>query len=189
MSKTLFKITDGVFALDLVGDTDDPAWQAPAGAVLPDVDVTDYDAATTGFGCQVVTGVLTSTPNQTSENIDGTWCDLPETVAVVGEDTFSVAWDYYQDPNIVGLSAYLYEHRGKRAYLYFGAGGDGTPPTAVGVVTLSSGSIGGGRNAARSQVTFPFERAPDIQFGTATAGRIVFGNKDTPAVPVPPAGP
>lgn len=185
MSKTLFKITDGKFALALVGDADDPAWQAPTGGVLPDVAVADYDTETASFACQVVTGVLTSTENVTTENIDGTWCDPPEVAQIVGEDSFAIEWDVYQDPNVVGLNAYLYEHRGKRAYAYFGAGGDGVPPTAVGVVTLKSASIGGGRGAARAQVKFPFERAPDIQFGTATAGRVVFGDKDTPPVDVP----
>jgi hypothetical protein len=189
VSVTLFKIEAGVFGLALV-DTAAAGylatWQAPGGAVLPDVDLSDYDPLSDGFSCQVVTGVLTATENVTTENIDGTWCDLPSVAQIVGEDSFAVAWDAYQDPqDRDGLTAYCYQHRGERAYVYFGAGGDGVPPTAVGVVTIKAMGIGGGRTSARSQVTFPFDRAPDIQFGTATSYRIVFGDKSTPPVLLP----
>lgn len=186
MSKTIFKITDGKFGMALVGASDPATWQAPAGAVLPDVALADYDAATAAFACQVVTGVLNATENVTQEQLDGTWCDLPETQTIVGEDTFAVALDVYQDPTLAeGLTSWCYEHRGKRAYLYFGAGGDQVPPVAIGVVTVKSMGIGGGRSAARSQVTFPFDRAPDIQFGTVDAWRVVFGDKDTAPVDGP----
>jgi hypothetical protein len=190
MSKTVFRVTAGVLAFDLVdtaavGYLD--SWQAPDGAVLPDVDPTDYATAGESFQCQIVTGVLTSTPNSTTENLDGTWCDLPEVVTVVAEDTFAVALDVYQDPTLPdGLSAFLYEHRGRNAYAYIGMGTNpGTPPIAIGRVTLSAASIGGGRQAARAQVTFPFKRAPDVQFGTAAAWRIVPGDR-SPAIPGPP---
>jgi hypothetical protein len=189
VSKTLFKIEAGVFGLALV-DTAAvgylPTWQAPMGGVLPDVALADYDPLSDGFSCQVVTGVLTATENVTTENIDGTWCDLPSVAQIVGEDSFAVAWDAYQDPNDRdGLTAYCYQHRGEKAYVYFGAGGDAVPPTAIGVVTIKAMGIGGGRTAARSQVTFPFDRAPDIQFGTTTSYRIVFGDKATPPVLLP----
>lgn len=189
MSKTLWKIENGVFALALVDTAAvgyDPAWQAPDGGTLPTVRVADYDPETAGFGCQVVTGVLTATENVTTETVDGTWCDLPESRQVVGEDSFGVAWDVYQDPTVAdGLVAYCYEHRGKQAYMYFGAGGDGVPPTAIGVVTIKAIGIGGGRSYARSQVTFPFDRAPDVMFGTAADWRVVFGDKETPPVDGP----
>jgi len=189
MSKTVFRIENGVLAFELV-DTAAvgylPSWQAPTGAKLPAVDVADYDTSTDSFQCQVVTGVLTSTPQSTTETIDGTWCDMPESVIVPGADTFNVALDVYTDPNTVGLSAYLYEHRGKDAYVYLGMGlNPGDPPVAVGVATLAAASIGGGRAANRAQVTFPFKAAPDIQFGDATASRVVFGDGSTP-VDVPP---
>jgi hypothetical protein len=190
MSKTIFRVENGVLAFDLV-DTAAvgylPTWQAPAGAKLPDVDPADYDTSPQSFGCQVVTGVLTSTAQSTTENLDGTWCDLPEVVTIAGEDTFSAVMDVYQDPTVaLGLSAWLYEHRGQDAYVYFGMGpGAGQPPVAVGVVTLSSVSIGGGRQAARAQVTFPFKAAPDIQFGTTAEWRVVFGDR-SPAVDGPP---
>lgn len=189
MSVTLFKIEAGVFGLALVDTAAvgyDPAWQAPMGAVLPGVDMSDYDPLSDGFSCQVVTGVLTATENVTTENIDGTWCDLPSVAQIVGEDSFAVAWDAYQDPqDRDGLTAWCYQYRGRKAYLYFGAGGDATPPTAIGVVTVKAMGIGGGRTSARSQVTFPFDRAPDIMFGTKTTYRIVFGDKATPPVQLP----
>lgn len=188
MSKTIFRIENGVLAFELV-DTAAvgylPTWQAPGGKTLPSVTAADYDTSTDSFQCQVVTGVLQSSPQSTTENLDGTWCDLPEVVTIVGEDTFAVALDVYQDPNIVGLSAYLYEHRGEQAYAYFGMGANAGPPIAIGVVTLSSVSIGGGRAAARAQVTFPFAGAPDVQFGSAAAWRIVFGDRAIPAVDGP----
>lgn len=192
MSKTVFRVTAGVLAFELVDTAVSgylASWQAPAGAVLPDVDPQDYDTAGESFQCQVVTGLLQSTQQGTTENLDGTWCDAPEVVAVPAEDTFSVALDVYQDPTLPdGLSSYLYEHRGKEAYAYFGMGTNpGTPPVAIGRVTLSSASIGGGRTANRAQVTFPFTRAPDIQFGTAAAWRIVPGDRsaaiDSPVIP------
>jgi hypothetical protein len=189
VSKTIFRIENGVLAFELV-DTAAvgylPTWQAPMGGVLPTVTAADYDTSTDSFQCQLVTGVLQSTPQSTTENLDGTWCDLPEVITIAGEDTFGVALDVYQDANIVGLAAYLYENRGKKAYAYFGMGTNpGDPPTAIGVVTLSAVAVGGGRQANRAQVTFPFDRAPDIQFGNATASRVVFGDRDTPAIDVP----
>ena len=189
MSKTLFKIENGKFGLALVGAGDDPTWQTPGGADPAEVTMADYDTEASGFACQVVTGVLSATANTTTENIDGTWCDLPEVKTVTGEDSFSVAWDAYQDPNAIGLAAYLYQHRGAKAYLYFGAGGDGVPPTAFGVVTLTSMGIGGGRSAARSQFTMAFDRAPDIMFGTAAAWLLVYGDKSKPPVEGPPPAP
>lgn len=189
MSKTIFRIENGVLAFELVDTLAVgylPSWQAPDGKVLPTVTAADYDTSTDSFQCQLVTGVLQSTPQSTTENLDGTWCDLPEVITIAGEDTFAVALDVYQDPNIVGLSAYLYEHRGAKAYAYFGMGTNpGDPPTAIGVVTLSAVSVGGGRAANRAQVTFPFDKAPDIQFGNATESRVVFGDKSIPPVDVP----
>jgi hypothetical protein len=186
VSKTIFRVENGILAFELVDTAAvgyDPAWQAPGGKVLPTVAPADYDTSTDSFQCQVVTGVLQATPQSTTENLDGTWCDLPEVVTIQGEDTFAVALDVYQDPNAVGLSAYLYEHRGAKAYAYFGMGpSSGVPPIAIGVVTLASVSIGGGRQAARGQVTFPFDRAPDVQFGSAAEWRVVFGDRDTPPV-------
>lgn len=194
MSKTLFRIENGKFGLSIVDTAAvgyDPSWQTPDDVGLPDVRLSDYDAGTTpAFACQIVTGVLTATENVTTETVDGTWCDPPEARQIVGEDTFAVEWDLYQDPTVAdGLSSFLYEHRGERAFVYFGAGGDGVPPTAVGVVTLKAASIGGGRGNARAQVSFPFDRAPDIQFGTTADWRIVYGDKATPPLDggTPPA--
>lgn len=184
MSKTVFRITDGAFALSVVDEAAVgylDAWQAPGGAELPDVTPDDYpDSVGKTFQCQIVTGQLTSTQNANTENLDGTWCDLPEVVNIAGEDSFAFALDLYQDPNVLGLSAYLYEHRGKVAYLYAGMGSAAAPPVAIGKVTLSSATIGGGRSANRAQVTFPFTAAPDIMFGTAAAYRIVPGDRSAP---------
>jgi len=190
MPKTVFRVENGVLAFELVDPAASgylPSWQAPDGDELPDVDPADYTTAAQSFQCQLVTGVLTATPQSTTENLDGTWCDLPEVITITAEDTFSAALDVYQDPNIVGLAAWLYEHRGKDAYAYFGMGpAAGQPPVAVGVVTLASVSLGGGRAAARAQVTFPFKSAPDVQFGTAAAWRVVFGDRAKPPVSGPP---
>jgi len=184
MSRTLFKITAGVVALDLVDPAAvgyDPAWQAPGGKTLPDVRVADYDALTTGYGCQLVTGVVSATANTTTETIAGTWCDLPATEQIAGADSWAAAWDHYQDPTLAdGLSAYLFEHAGKDAYLYVGCGGDGVPPVFIGVVTLSASSLGGGRSANRSQVTFQFKRKPDGQFGTAADWKVIPGDGSAP---------
>lgn len=192
MSAQLFKIEDGVFGLSLV-DTAEigylPEWQTPGGVDIATIALADYEAGSTPtFSCQVVTGVLTATENVTSESVDGTWCadGLPQSRQIVGEDTFSVDWDIYQDPHVAdGLTSYLYENRGKKAYLYFGAGGDQVPPVAVGVVTLKASSIGGGRSYARATVSFPFDRAPDIQFGNLTAWHVVYGDKNKPPVDGP----
>lgn len=179
--KTIFRIENGQMALSLVEEGDPATWQAPGGLVLPAVTPADYpDSVGKTFQCQVVTGQLTSTQNSSTENLDGTWCDLPEVVTIPAEDTFAWALDLYQDPNALGISAYLYENRGRDAYLYAGMGSPGVPPIGIGVVTLSAATIGGGRGAARAQVTFPFKRAPDIMFGTAAAWRIVPGDRSAP---------
>lgn len=195
-TKTVFKITGGALAFELVDTAAvgyDPGWQAPAGGVFPDVTPAEYDTGTDGFQCQVVTGQVTSTQNSSSETLDGTWCDLPETVNTPQEDTFAVALDVYQDPNRPdGLSAWLYEHRGKEAYVYVGmaapAGATTVPPAAIGIVTVSSATIGGGRSANRAQVTFPFKRAPDVIFGTPAAWRIVPGDRSAPTDGPDPEG-
>jgi hypothetical protein len=188
-SKTVFRIDQGAaLAFELVDPAAvgfDPAWQAPLGKELPTVLPSDYSTGTDGFQCQVVTGTLTSTQNSTTETLDGTWCDLPETINVAGEDTFAVALDIYQDPNRPdGLSAFLFTNRGKDAFVYIGmappSGTATVPPAAIGVVTLSSATIGGGRSANRAQVTFPFKAAPDVMFGTAADWIVVPGDRGTP---------
>jgi hypothetical protein len=186
----LFKIENGVVALDLVDTAAigyDPAWQAPTGKEFPTVAVADYDPATAGYACQQVTGVVAATSNTTTENIDGTWCALPAVKTIQGADSWSVAWDLYQDATDPdGIVAYLYEHAGKDAYLYVGCGGDAKPVAFIGVVTLSAASIGGGRQANRSQVTFQYKNKPDGWFGTLTDWKIIPGDGSASTAGPPP---
>jgi hypothetical protein len=185
----LFKIENGVVALDLV----DPAavgylatWQAPDGGTFPTVASAAYDPTTTGYGCQQVTGVVAATSNTTTEQLDGTWCAPPQTQIIQGADSWSVAWDLYQDATDPdGIVAYLYEHAGKKAYLYVACGGDAAPVAFIGRVTLSAASIGGGRSANRSQVTFQYDAKPDGWFGTLAEWKIVKGD-GSPATSGPP---
>ena len=186
----LFKIENGAIGLDLVdtaavGYLD--TWQAPGGKTFPAVALADYDPLTTGYGCQQVTGVVAATANNTTNNIDGTWCAAPSVETIVGADSWTVAWDLYQDPTDPdGLVAYLYEHAGKDAYLGVFCNGDASPVAFVGKVTLSAASIGGGRNANRSQVTFAFKRKPDAWFGIPTDWKIVPGDGTASTAGPPP---
>lgn len=174
----LFKIENGVVALDLVDTaTHQTGWQAPTGKTFPTVTSADYDPTTVGYACQQVTGVVAATSNTTTEQLDGTWCALPQTQVIQGADSWSVAWDLYQDATDPdGIVAYLFQHAGKDAYLYVACGGDAAPVAFIGVVTLSAASIGGGRSPNRSQVTFNYKAKPDGWFGTLTDWKIVPGD-------------
>jgi len=179
MSHNTFKIQNGKLAFELV---DEAAvgyleeWQTPTGVTLPTIGIAAYDPSTAGYGCQLVTGVVESTQNSTSTTEDGGWCDEPTTVVTVGEPSFALRIDAWQDvTSTASFSAFLYRNRGKDAYVYVDMGGNGAAGRVVGVVTLDAGSIGGGRNANRMTPSFPFRHAPDVEFAS---GEVVLGYGD-----------
>src|SRR5262245_48324620 len=136
MSKTVFRIENGKFALSPVGGADDPDWVAPGGSNVDDADLAMYTANGGDFSCQVQSGAVTSSPNSTTETIDATFCDPEETKTIVGLTSFVLDVTALQDPQIVeGVSRYLFEHDTEKAYAFLGF--DGTnPPKAVGKVTV-----------------------------------------------------
>lgn len=179
----LFRIPvgeSGTFALalvdrDAVGYSD--SWQAPDGLRLPTVELSDYESDSGSWVCQVTNAALTATPNTTSTPRRGTFCAPPANTVTVGEDDFAIDLGYFQDPNAKdGLSRFLFQHRTKEAYVYFGGDGD-DPPRAIGRVRLTSGNFGGNAyEDLTATSSMPLMRAPDIEFGTSGDSEVVRGD-------------
>ncbi len=159
-----------------VGYDDD--WQAPAGAVLPDVALADYAAGSTTWQCQLSAAQLTATPNVNTSDRVGTFCAPPGSTTTVGEDTFALEIGGFQDHNVAtGLAAFMYANRTKEAFFYFSCDGPDGAPRAIGRLRLTSMPFGGD---AWTDLTFtglslPIMRAPDIEFGTGATTVIVLG--------------
>lgn len=182
MSAQKFMVTNGVLGLEPVNTAAVgylPEWQAPGGKDIGAVSMSDYpDAA--GFSCQVVTAVLEPTPNETTRNDDQTLCEAaaPAPVVVVGEPSFVLSVDMYTDPNQPdGLASFLFEHRTKPCYVYFGANGDAVPSALIGVVTVQPSALyGGAKDPNRATLSLPFQRTPDVVTGTPTGWKIMYGD-------------
>jgi hypothetical protein len=175
----VFKIETGVFALSLVGAADTAAWNAPAGKDVDAVTLADYTTPGPGgdFSCQVTSGALTASPNQSDEVTPATFCAPEQTVSSVGVTSFTIDVSALQDPQIVaGLNRFLFEHDTKLAYFFLGLNGT-SPPKMAGKCRLIAGTIGGD---ARVTLTFdlslPVEQKPDIQFGDMTNSDVVEGS-------------
>lgn len=181
MARTIFQIESGQFGLAIV-DTDavgyDDDWQAPGGKVLPTVILSDYESESAAWGCQIIGGTLTSTPDTTTTDVPATWCEPAETIPTPGKSTFEFSGSFLQDPNVKdGLNRFLFEHDTEEAYVYASWGGD-APPRMIGRVRLASGSIGGeARTNLTSDFTLPLSRKPDVEFGRSGVGNsaIVLG--------------
>lgn len=170
----------GAFALALVdreADGYSDTWQAPGGVRLPAAELSDYESDSGSWVCQVTNAALTATPNVTTAERAGTFCSPPAQSTTVGEDTFAIDLGYFQDPNAkAGLSRFLFQHRTKEAYVYFGGDGD-NPPRAIGRVRLTSGNFGGNAyEDLTATSSLPLMRAPDIEFGTAADSEVVRGD-------------
>lgn len=177
----------GTFALSLVDREDSgylDSWQAPNGLRLPDAELSDYEADSGAWVCQVTNAALVATPNVTESTRAGTFCSPPSPSTVVGEDSFAIDLGYFQDPNAKdGLSRFLFQHRTKEAYVYFGGDGD-NPPRMIGRVRLTSGNFGGNAYEDLTATSnLPLMRAPDIEFGTSGDSEVVRGDGG-PAVAV-----
>ena len=160
-----------------VGYDDD--WQAPAGGVLPDVALADYNAGSTAWQCQLTAAALTATPNVTTTDRAGTFCMAPGQTTTVGEDTFAMEIGGFQDhKEAQGLAAFMYANRTKEAFFYFSADGPDGAPRAIGRCRLTAMPFGGD---AWTDLTFtglslPIMRAPDIEFGSGVTTQIVLGS-------------
>jgi hypothetical protein len=163
MPKHVFKIEDGRFGLTTVdpGNTDICA-ETIAG----------FDA----FTCQITNGMLTATPNVTTETIDATWCDPEETNPQVGATSYNLDMSYLQDPDLeTGLSRFLFENDTREVWFFMGLAGD-NPPKARGKVRVVAGAIGGGgRTALTSDISLPVVGKPAICFGDETSSTAVGG--------------
>ena len=180
----------GAFGLALVDKAAvgyDESWQAPAGAELPTVTLSAYEADSTSWVCQITNSQLVTTPNVETSTRAATFCALAAETQIPQESTFEIEIGYFQDINrndvaasAGGLSLWLFENRNKEAYVYFGADGD-EAPRMIGRCLVSPGSIGGdAQTDLEASATFPLMRAPDIEGGSGAVTRIVKGDGSTP---------
>lgn len=169
----IFKIEAGVLAFEIVGDTDDPAWQAPGGKTADQVTAADY----TEYNCQVTSGALNASPNTTDQTTPATFCEAEVTTTQVGVTSYELAASILQDPHVVdGLSMFLFQYDTDLAYFALGLNAWGAPK-AIGKCRIVAGAFGGdARTDLTADLTLPVETKPDIQFGTATAWTIVPGD-------------
>lgn len=185
MSKVEMEIRKGSLGLmivdrDEVGYSDD--WQAPGGAVLPGVSLDEYEAHSTAWSCQIIDGALTSSPDTTTRETPATWCEPATTTPTPGASSYEFSGSFLQDAtSSTGLTAFLYKHDTKEAYIYASFEGDAAP-RFIGRCVIQSGSIGGAaRETLTSDLTLPMVRKPDAEFGSGGSTIIVLGAEGTPA--------
>lgn len=175
----VFQIEDGQVAFAVVdrsasGYSD--AWQAPNGVDAVAARLSDYDASSASWKCQVTSGALTASANTNDVEVPATFCSPAKTTPQPGETSYSLDLSFLQDPNVKdGLSRFLFEHDTEEAYFLLGGDGD-NPPRAIGRVRLIAGTfLGEARTTLTADVSMPCSRKPDIAFGTAADNEIVEG--------------
>lgn len=189
----VFMIEDGVFGLSVVDKTESgylDSWQAPGGAEVDAVTISDYDAGSDTWRCQITSGALNASPNISTTDIPATWCQPAKSIPQPGETSYTFDITFLQDPDVDpadSLNRFLFEFDTQEAYFYAGMAGDAAPPAIIGRVRLIAGTIGGaGRTQLTADVSLPVSRKPDIWFGAGSTTQIVKGDGTTPA-PSPPA--
>jgi hypothetical protein len=186
-----FQIENGVLALSLVGDGDDPTWQAPGGKEADAVTAADY-AGPAGivFSCQAQSGQLTASPNTSDQVTKPTFCDPEVTTTQVGVTSYALEVTALQDPHVAdGISYFSFKNDTKLCYFALGLNSWGAPK-AIGKCRVVAATFGGAaREDLTTDIVMPVEVKPDIQFGTDAAWTIVHGDgsADTPGT-TPPVG-
>lgn len=149
----IFEITDGYLGLSLV-DTGAvgylATWQSPTGDVGTGVaaapltaDLTDYEASSTDWTCQVTQAQILTRPSTRTVTRRPTFCAPGATIPTPDESQYQLQLRWYQDLDVVdGLSLWLFENDTEEAFFYLGFNLD-APPTAVGRVRVAAGQIGG----------------------------------------------
>lgn len=168
----IMEIVNGHFGLALVDEAAagwSDAWQSPAGDVGDGLgtitaDLADYTTAPDGWRCQVTSGKITTSPSTTTSTVKATFCEPSSELPTPGQSTYKLELAWYQDIHIVeSLSLWLFQHDVSKAYFYLGFAGD-DPPTAVGLVRLAPGDIGGDpRTPLEASVSLQIIRKPLIQ--------------------------
>ena len=174
----IFNIENGVLALSLVEDGDDPTWQAPGGAAANEVTAGDYEGADgIVFSCQVQSGMLTASPNTSDKVTDPTFCEPEVTTTQVGVTSYSLELTALQDPHSAdGMSFFAFKNDTKLAYFALGLNSWGAPK-AIGKCRIVAGTFGGAaRTDLTTDIACPVETKPDIQFGTDAGWTIVHGD-------------
>jgi hypothetical protein len=185
VSSHVFKIENGVLALSVVGDVDDPAWQTPGGVDIAEVTLADYTTAEgLDLSCQITSGALTASPNTSTDTTPATFCQAEITTTTVGVTSYTLDVSILPDEDIAaGVSAFLFEHDTELVYFMLGLDGV-NPPKACGIARSVAGQIGGDPKVTRTvTVSLPVERKPDVMFGNATTSRIVYGDGHVPVGP------
>lgn len=186
MSRNIIQIESGRLGLSIVSHGAvgySSLWQAPGGKVLPTVALSDYNANSASWSCQIVEGALNATADTTTIDIPATWCDAAESVPSPGKTAFEFAGNFLQDMNQPqGLNAFLFEFDTAEAYIYASFNGD-QAPRFIGRTRITAGTMGG---AARENLTSDFTLAlttkPDIEFGSPGNTRIITGAASEQAV-------
>jgi hypothetical protein len=164
--------------MSLVGDSDPTTWQAPGGKTVDAVVLADYTSPGPGgdFSCQITSGALTASPNQSDDVTPATFCSPEVTTPKIGVTSYTVDISALQDPQVVaGLNRFLFQNDTLLAYFFLGLDGV-NPPKVAGRCRLIAGTIGGD---ARVTLTFdlslPCEAKPDVEFGDETASIVIAG--------------
>ncbi len=158
MATTVFKIDKGELGLSLT----------PPVGTLEDATIADYSA----FSCVVTSGALIATQNFDTEEIPGTFCDPAGETNAPTASTFTIDATVLQDPQddaVTGLAKFLYDNdsgfTGNTVYFYI-ALADGGAPKARGECYIAPQDFGGdARVVLTSDVSFPVEGRPEIEFG------------------------
>ena len=177
----IWQIEDGVLAFALVDPLAVgylPSWNAPGGVDSAAADLAAYDLGSASWRCQVTSGTLTPTADNTTQDVPSTFCVNGRTIPTPKQSTWTLDVEMLQDPQApssatapaaMGLAEFTYRHDAQEVYFLLGLNGDGQPPQAIGRVRMSPTAFGG---AARTPLTatasWPVTQWPDIAWGLPT---------------------
>lgn len=150
------------------------AWKTPNGSAVSAVAVSAYGMpAGSSWQCQLLSGSIDPTKNNTTRNRAATWCDVAAKISSPVASSYALTAEIAQDPDVKdGLQAFLFEHDAEEAYVYLGLGSG--PPRAVGRVYLQAAAWGGApKTDLTAKLSLDMPVKPQLWFGTTSLGRIV----------------
>lgn len=175
----VFQITDGIVTLtpvdrEAVGYTD--AWNNPTGKTAATAVLADYEDGT-NFGCQITSGKLTASPQNTTTDVPATFCAPGSSRSSQQLTSYALDLEFLQDPTVRdGWLAFLAAHDAVEAYFLLALNAGTAPPRAIGRVNLHDTGFGGAPRANLTDtVSFPCTRKPDRLFGEGATTRLVTG--------------
>lgn len=151
------------------------AWKTPNGSAVSAVPVSAYNMpANSSWQCQLLSGAINPSGNNTSRTRAATWCDTASEVSTPVASSYTLDIEIAQDPDTKdGLQAFLFENDAAEGYFYVGLASGG-PPRAVGRLYFQASAWGGApATDLTAKLSLDLKSKPQLWFGTLASSRIV----------------